>query len=447
MIMMQFYSTNKTVPQQNFEEILFMGQAPDFGLYMPESIPKISKEILNKFNKMSYAEIATEICNLYLHEEIAKEDLLKISKDAYDFEVPLVKLELNHYIMRLDQGPTSAFKDFAARMMSRLMQHFLKKKSQKLTILVATSGDTGGAIADAYLGLDNIEVIILYPATEVSARQRKQMTTLGKNITAIALNGKFDDCQKLVKQAFGDADLTHLNLSSANSINFGRILPQIVYYFYAACKISPQEPCIISVPSGNFGNLMGGLIAKKMGLPVEKFVVAVNENDEYPQFLKNSKYQKVEPSKACLSSAMNVGHPSNLVRLVDLYGGHLDYQGELHALPNMDDIKNDMWSISVSDDQTIQTIKKTYDSLNYILEPHGAVAWYGLNEYLKEFPSKLPCISIETADPAKFPEEIEKILGIEIGMTENMKKQSNNQEYIQKMDNDYNSFKKMLLTR
>lgn len=443
---MQFYSTNKTVPQKNFEEILFMGQAPDFGLFMPESIPKISKDVLNNFQKLSYAEIAAEICDLFLKDEISKKDLLEITKDAYNFDIPLIELESSHYIMRLDQGPTSAFKDFAARMMSRLMQHFLNKKSQKLKILVATSGDTGGAIADAYLGQDSIEVTILYPAKEVSSRQRKQMTTLGKNITAIAVDGKFDDCQKLVKQAFGDSDLKHLNLSSANSINFGRILPQIVYYFYGASRVSKGEPCIISVPSGNFGNLMGGLIAKRMGLPVEKFIVAVNENDEYPQFLKKNRYQKVEPSKACLSSAMNVGHPSNLVRLVDLYGGHLDYQGELHKLPNMNEIHEDMWSLSVSDEETIETIKNIKITKDYILEPHGAVAWFGLEEYLKQNPSNSSCISIETADPAKFPDEINKILGIHMEMTENMKEQANKEEFIQEMPNEYTIFKNRLLS-
>ncbi len=433
------------MPHQNFEEILFKGQAPDFGLYMPQTIPKIPSTLLKDLQNMTYAEIATEICYLFLKDEISKRDLLQISQEAYNYKIPLKKMEANHYIMHLDQGPTSAFKDFAARMMSRLMQHFLKKENKNLKILVATSGDTGGAMADAFLGLDSVEVVILYPAKEVSDRQRRQMTTLRKNITAIAVDGKFDDCQILVKKAFGDSELQHINLSSANSINFGRILPQIVYYFYCVSKISLEEPCIISIPSGNFGNLMGGLIAKKMGLPVKKFIVAVNENDEFPQFLKNNQYHKVEPSKACLSSAMNVGHPSNLARLVDLYGGHLDHQGELHKLPNVEDIKADMWSISVSDENTIKTIQDVHQSKNYLLEPHGAVAWFGLQEYLKRYPSNNPCVSIETADPAKFPDEIHRMLGIEVAMTENMKEQAIKDEHFQEMPNNYEIFKKLLL--
>ncbi|MCK5104194.1 MAG: hypothetical protein KAR17_15320, partial [Cyclobacteriaceae bacterium] len=232
---------------------------------------------------------------------------------------------------------------------------------------------------------------------------------------------------------------------SANSINFGRILPQIVYYFYAASRIAPGEPIIFSVPSGNFGNLVGGILAKKMGLPIQKFIVAVNENDSFPKFLKSGKYQKIEPSRNCLSSAMNVGHPSNLARLIDLYGGHLDGQGILHKTPDMQALQKDFWSLSVSDAETQETIVKMYQKNQLIIEPHGAVAWYGLEEFLKEQQVDIPCISFETADPAKFPEAIYDLLGIQIAMTENMKNQSEKSEYLRNLSNSYQDFRDLLL--
>ena len=442
---MQFYSTNKHTPKKNFQEILFIGQAPDLGLFMPEEIPQIPLDKQIQFQTMSYAEIAREVIYHFIREEIPLNDLDQITQEVYDFEVPIIPLRKKKYILKLDQGPTSAFKDFAARMMSRLMQYYLDKEQEKMVILVATSGDTGGAIADAYYGLSNINIVILYPKNEISPRQRKQMTSLGGNITALALNGKFDDCQALVKQAFADQELNHIPMTSANSINFGRILPQIVYYFYAASRVAPGEPIVFSVPSGNFGNLMGGIFAKKMGLPIQKFIVAVNENDSFPKFLKSGKYQKIEPSKACLSNAMNVGHPSNLARLIDLYGGHLDEQGILHKNPDMQALQKDFWSLSVSDAETQETIVKMYQKNQLIIEPHGAVAWYGLEEFLKEQQVDIPCISFETADPAKFPEAIYDLLGIQIAMTENMKNQSEKSEYLRNLSNSYQDFRDLLL--
>ncbi|MHA1511804.1 MAG: threonine synthase [Promethearchaeota archaeon] len=444
---MQFYSTNKNSPKKNFQEILLIGQAPDLGLYMPEEIPFIALDKQIQFKKMSYADIAREVIYYFLKNEIPLNDLDQLTQEAYDFKVPIIPMGKKKYILKLDQGPTSAFKDFAAIMMSRLMQYYLDKEKEKLVILVATSGDTGGAIADAYYGLSNINIMILYPKNEISLRQRKQMTSLGRNISAFALNGKFDDCQTLVKQAFADQELKHIPLTSANSINFGRILPQIVYYFYAASRVAPGKPIIFSVPSGNLGNLMGGVFAKKMGLPIQKLIVAVNENDSFPKFLKSGQYQKIVPSKACLSNAMNVGHPSNLARLIDLYGGHLDELGILHKKPDMLALQNDFWSRSVSDVRTKEAIMNIYQKNHLIVEPHGAVAWYCLEEFLKENKMNIPCISFETADPAKFPEEIFNLLGIQITMTETMKNQSKKREHIRNLPNSYQDFRNLLLNQ
>ncbi len=430
-----------------FQEILLMGQAPDRGLFMPSIIPSISLEEQLKFASFSYAEIAYEILLKFLKEDIPKDELSKLTNDAYNFEVPIFSIKDNIHILKLDKGPTAAFKDFAARMMSRLMQFYIKKKQANLVILVATSGDTGGSIADAFFKLENIEVVILYPKKEISDRQRKQMTTLGNNVAALGLKGKFDDCQAFVKEAFADPELNEIPLTSANSINFGRILPQIIYYFYAASRVAPGKEIIFSVPSGNFGNLMGGVFAKHMGLPVKRFVVAVNENDEFPQFLKTGLYNKVEPSRACLSNAMNVGHPSNLARLVDLYGGHLNENGLLQKTPDMEKMRTDFWSISVSDQSTKETINKVHIENDFIIEAHGAVGWCGLELFLKINPTNIPCIVFETADPAKFPAEIKEVIGIEVEMTEKMKQQAQKDEILQDLEKDYNKFKEYLLKR
>ncbi|TAL62455.1 MAG: threonine synthase, partial [Bacteroidetes bacterium] len=282
-----YYSTNLRSPEVSFKEALLKGLAPDGGLYLPDSIPFISTEELESFSDKEYHEIAFIVLNKILGTEIDKDDLQKLCLEAYNFNVPLERVYNRNYIMRLDQGPTASFKDFAARMMSRLMQHFLQLNNQHLTILTATSGDTGSAVASAFYGLRNINVIILYPCNEVTLMQRKQMTTIQENIKVIAIDGKFDDCQNLVKKAFMDPSLSQLSLSSANSINIGRLLPQSIYYFYAWANLSEggDDKAVFSVPSGNFGNLMGGLLARRMGLPVKKFIISTNDNNEVPEFL------------------------------------------------------------------------------------------------------------------------------------------------------------------
>ncbi|MBM4399989.1 MAG: threonine synthase, partial [Candidatus Cloacimonetes bacterium] len=387
---MLYYSTNLKARKVNFREALLQGLAEDKGLYMPEVFPTISSEEISSLRKMKYPEIAYTIGRKFLYEEIPDADFKRLVDDAYDYAVPLEKVVDNRYLMRLDQGPTASFKDFAARLMGRLMQYYLSLENRKLLILTATSGDTGSAIANAFYGLDNIQVVVLFPEKEVTPRQRKQMTTLGKNICVISIDGKFDDCQALVKRAFIDPDLSHLDMSSANSINIGRLIPQTMYYFYAYSQLTQidGEDVVFSVPSGNFGDLMGGLIAKKMGLPVCRFVVATNENDEFPEFLKTGEYHVISPSKNCISSAMNVGHPSNVARLIAMYDGVMDETGKIHKMPDLNKIKQDMYSISITDKETEKTIEETYKQYGALLEPHGAVGWAGLNHYLADNPSE-----------------------------------------------------------
>jgi threonine synthase len=296
------------------------------------------------------------------------------------------------------------------------MEYFLKIEDKESVILTATSGDTGGAVAQAFFNMKKIKVIVLYPKDEISELQRKQMTTLGKNITAIGIDGKFDDCQRIVKRAFDDPDLKDVGLSSANSINIGRLIPQILYYFYSYSRIIDEldEKVIFSVPSGNFGNLMGGLIAYNMGLPVRKFISAVNENDTFPKFLETGVYEKVEPSKKCISSAMNVGHPSNFARIIDLYNGQIDETGRIKKNPNLNQIREDIVSYSITDELTKKTIVDFYNRFNKIIEPHGAVGWACLKIYRNKFieEKKYKGICFETADPAKFPNEIISLIKI-----------------------------------
>jgi len=382
------------------------------------SFPVLTPEEMASFSSASYANIATVVLRKFLQGEMEEQVLEKIAGESYNFDVPLIEVENGLYLLRLDRGPTASFKDFAARMMARLMHYFAARENRRLTVLVATSGDTGGAVAAAFYGLENVSVVVLFPEQEVTSRQRRQMTTLGRNILAVAVRGKFDDCQALVKQAFNDPKLAGLNLTSANSINFGRLLPQAVYYFYAWSRVA-GDGVVFSVPSGNFGNLCGGVLARKMGLPVRRFVVAVNENDEFPRFLKTGHYQPVVPSRQCSSNAMNVGHPSNLARLVDWYGGWLtderDEQGRvlrqgcLKKPPDMEKMRADFLSFSISEAEVDETITSVYRRYGLVLEPHGAVAFRAA----QKADLSGPLVVLETADPAKFPEKIRALLGLD----------------------------------
>ena len=418
----RYYSTNRGlsgVPgitpfreTVSFREALLMGQAPDEGLFMPERIPVLPCEAYMALKGKPYPEAAMLVAEAFLAGEIDVTTLRRIVEDAYNFPVPLENVFARKYILRLDQGPTASFKDFAARMMARLMSAF-REPGRRLNVLVATSGDTGSAVGEAFKGVEGIDVTILYPRGEVSGRQKKQLDTIGQNVQAVSVDGKFDDCQDLVKQAFADPVFADFNLTSANSINFGRILPQIVYYVWAWAQLSREgEPAVFSVPSGNFGDALGCECARRMGLPVEKLVMPTNENDEFPRFLETGVYEKVSPSHACLSNAMNVGHPSNLARFFELYGGTVDRTGAVHRLPDLDEMRKWIHSVSISDRETKKTIKRVYEQYRVLLEPHGAVGWRGLEVYLELFGDKPLCVSLETAHPAKFPDEIRELLDI-----------------------------------
>ena len=447
----QYFSTNHQSEKVNFREALLRGQAPDRGLYLPDSIPVLPEALIHRFKDMEYYEIAYEVIQRFVQDEIPADELKNILKEAYNFEVPLEKVKGRTYIMRLDQGPTASFKDFAARFMGRLMQYFLRKENKRMLILTATSGDTGSAIANAFYGLENIEVVILYPETEVTDRQRKQMTTLHKNISVISLDGKFDDCQALVKQAFSDRDLDYLDLSSANSINIGRLLPQSVYYFYAFSRlcVDMNDKIIFAVPSGNFGDLMGGIIAKQMGLPVRRFVIATNENDEVPAYFEQGTYKTIVPSRNCISSAMNVGHPSNMARIIELYGGNMDEKGNILIEPDVKRLKQDMWAVSISDDETRSIIKKMFDDHSIVIEPHGSVAWAGLDHFFKTGcitnPSEQLSVTLETAHPAKFPQEINDILHVDPQLPPSLSQLEDREEIKTPLDNDYAKFKAYLM--
>ncbi len=440
-----YSSTNGHPELLDFKGALLRGQAHDKGLYVPQEIPMISEDELARFSRMDYPEIALRVMRPYLGDLIPEEDLVAILLDAYDFPVPIEKVYDEKYVMRLDKGPTFSFKDFAARLMGRLMQYFLKQEGRSMVILTATSGDTGSAVAQAFYDLDNIEVVVLFPEKEVTGRQRKQMTTLAKNVHVMAVDGKFDDCQSMVKQAFVDPDFSDLNLSSANSINVGRLIPQSIYYFYAWSRIAaPDHKIVFSVPSGNFGNVMAGLIAMRMGLPVHRFVIATNENDEFSKFMETGDYRPIRPSVKCISNAMNVGHPSNLARVFWLYGGEMDETGRVIRAPDIEMMRREIFSVSVTDAETREAISEAYNRFDILLEPHGAVGWAGLTRYLKLVEDWSPCVSLETADPAKFPEEVVRAVGLEPPTPEAMARLDYLEEKFDLVAGDYRAFKGQL---
>lgn len=450
----RYYSTNRQLTLEtgitpftgkvSFKEALLAGQAPDEGLFMPDAIPSLSLKAIQTLKGRPYSDAAFMVASAFLADEFSEEILQQVVVDSYNYPVPLEEVRPRHFVMRLDQGPTASFKDFAARMMARLMSH-CRPKGERLNVLVATSGDTGSAVGEAFKGVEGIGVTILYPEKEVSGMQKKQLDTIGDNVQALCVAGKFDDCQTLVKQAFSDPDLNPFNLTSANSINFGRILPQIVYYVYAYAQLAENgEEAVFSVPSGNFGNALGCEYARRMGLPVAKLVMPTNENDEFPTYLATGKYRKVSPSRACISNAMNVGHPSNLARFFDLYGGTVDRLGKVHKYPDLDDMRKHIFSVSISDEKTRETIKSVYECYHVLLEQHGAVGWAGLEEYLKTAPDPKLAISLETAHPAKFPEEIQNLLGIHPAPPESMKNLNHRTGSATAMTGDYEDFKKYL---
>ncbi len=429
---MKFYSTKNKTSSVSFKEALFKGLAPDGGLYMPESIPELGVEFFQ--SQENYPQLAAGMIYPFVREEISNSTLQNIAESAFSFPVPIVELNKDFSILELFHGPTFAFKDFAARFMSRTMAYFLEQENKELTLLVATSGDTGSAVAHGFFGVEGIHVVILYPSKRVSPFQEKQLTTLGGNITALEVEGSFDDCQQLAKEAFQDVELKSKKLmSSANSINMARLLPQSVYYAWAWKKIKAEGPVVFSVPSGNFGNLTGGLLAKKMGLPIEKFVAATNANDVFPKYLDGGDIQ-TQSAKHTLSNAMDVGIPSNLERIQELYNR------------NVIEIQRDIESWSFSDKNTTEMIYNSRRKWNYILDPHTAVGFLGLKKYYNKTKSKAKGVVLSTANPGKFSDIVEPIIGKHLILPQDLKRAIGKEKKSILISNQFEDFKELLLS-
>lgn len=406
---MKYYSTNGKAAQATLEEAVVKGLASDKGLFMPEKIKALPKEFFDNIENFSFQEIAYKVADAFFGEDVDADSLKKIVYDTLSFDVPAVKVEDNIYSLELFHGPTLAFKDVGARFMSRLLGYFIKKEGAgEVNVLVATSGDTGSAVANGFLGVDGIKVFVLYPKGKVSPIQECQFTTLGKNITAVEVDGTFDDCQALVKNAFMDADLNaKFKLTSANSINVARFLPQAFYYFYAYAQMKKAEPgkdVVVCVPSGNFGNITAGLFGKRMGLPIKRFIASNNSNDIFYNYLLSGKYEP-RPSVATLANAMDVGDPSNFARVMDLYG------------KDVEAVRKDISGARYSDEQIADAIRNCLKSTGYQLDPHGACGYQALKECLK---AGEVGVFLETAHPAKFKEKVEAITGSEIAIPERL---------------------------
>jgi threonine synthase len=398
---MLLYSTKTPSLTASLEEAVFRSLPPDNGLYMPQAIPQVSSSFLQNIENLSFNEIAFEVTKTLLKEDIAEADIRDIVAQAFDFDAPVVTLDEHTHVLELFHGPSMAFKDFGARFMAALMSYFLVRSQKQIQILVATSGDTGGAVAQGFYNVPGISVTILYPSGKVSDIQEKQLTTLGGNVRALEVEGTFDDCQALVKQAFLDAELTQkFNLASANSINISRLIPQSFYYFRAYAQLKHLgQPLVFSVPSGNFGNLSAGLLAQKMGLPVGHFVAATNRNHVVPSYLETSHYDP-KPSVETISNAMDVGNPSNFVRLTRFFDD------------NWSQVKQDISGFWFDDTQTRQAMRRVFDATGYVMCPHTAVAYLGLQEYQKLRPNTTGVV-LSTAHYAKFLDVVEDALGVE----------------------------------
>ena len=398
---MNYYSLNNKNHKVTFQQAVIKGLAPDKGLYFPENLTKLSNVFFENIENLSNEEIAFEVIKQFIGDEIPEIELKQIIKETLSFDFPLVKVEENIFSLELFHGPTMAFKDVGARFMSRCLAYFNRDTNQKNTVLVATSGDTGGAVANGFLGVKGVEVVILYPSGKVSDIQERQLTTLGQNITALEVDGVFDDCQDMVKKAFLDTDLNHKNLTSANSINIARWLPQMFYFFFAYKKLKKHnKPLIVSCPSGNFGNICAGIMAKKLGLPLAHFVASTNANDTVPRFLENGIYD-AKPSTATISNAMDVGNPSNFVRIQEMYNNDLS------------EFEKDFSSYTYTDEETKFAMKNIYTNSGYVAEPHGAVGYLGLKNELEKHHNAVG-IFLETAHPIKFLNVVEPILNIKL---------------------------------
>ena len=431
---MKFYSTNSQAPVATLEKAVIKGLAEDKGLYMPERIKALPQEFFDNIEKLSFQEIAYTVADAFFGEDVPAEDLKAIVYDTLAFDCPCVKVTDTIYSLELFHGPTLAFKDVGARFMARLLQYFLKKEGKgEVNVLVATSGDTGSAVANGFLGVDGIRVYVLYPKGKVSPIQECQFTTLGQNITAVEVDGVFDDCQALVKNAFMDDELNaHMKLTSANSINVARFLPQAFYYFYAYAQMKKKglaDELVMCVPSGNFGNICSALFGKKMGLPIKRFIAANNANDIFFKYLQTGLYEP-KPSVQTIANAMDVGDPSNFARIYDLYG-------KSHAA-----ITADISGATYTDEQISETIKEVKAETCYTCDPHGACGYRALKEGLRQGEVG---VFLETAHPAKFKDTVDKILGESIDIPAKLQAFMQGKKQSVPMSKDFSDFKQFLL--
>lgn len=438
---MLYYSTNKKAPLATLEKAVVKGLAEDRGLYMPEKINQLPQGFFDHIDGLSFREIARNVADAFFGDDIEPEALKRIVYDTLSFDCPIHKVDENIYALELFHGPTLAFKDVGARFMARLLQYFIKREDEKgeVNVLVATSGDTGSAVANGFLGVDGIHVYVLYPKGKVSKIQESQFTTLGQNITAIEVDGVFDDCQALVKSAFMDKELNdHMRLTSANSINVARFLPQAFYYFNAYARLKESgvlkmedgvSNMVMCTPSGNFGNITAGLFGKRMGLPIKHFIAANNANDIFYNYLQTGRYEP-KPSKQTLANAMDVGDPSNFARVYDLYKG------------SWEAIKEDISGATYTDDMISETMRECYQRTGYVLDPHGACGYRALREQLKPGEVGVFC---ETAHPAKFKEKVDSIIGADIAIPERLAAFMKGKKQSIPMAKDFKDFKNLLM--
>ncbi len=406
---MKYFSLNYNSKSTLFHDAVKRGLAPDRGLYFPESIPQLPQSFFDNIEKMSIHQMAYRVIKPYVGNQILKEKLMEIISETLDFDFPIVEITNNIAALELFQGPTLAFKDVGARFMARSLGYLNKGSKDKITVLVATSGDTGGAVANGFLGIEGVNVVILYPKGKVSEIQEKQLTTLGKNITALEVEGVFDDCQEMVKTAFLDTALSNINLTSANSINVARWLPQMFYYFIAYRALrNKNKKLVFSVPSGNFGNICAGIMGRQMGLPIDHFIASTNVNDAVPRFMETGNYDPM-PTIQTISNAMDVGNPSNFVRIQKIFNN------------DVVKMKKILSGFSYTDQETKEALKEIYELKSYIADPHGAIGYLGLKEYLEEQNEDYYGVFLETAHPVKFLDSVNNTLKLEVEIPEKLK--------------------------
>lgn len=444
---MKYYSTNRIAPEVSLSEAVIKGLAPDKGLYMPESINPLPQSFFNHIEQLSLKEIAFEVAKAFFGDDIPADDLKTIVYDTLQFDIPLVKVNENIYSLELYHGPTCAFKDVGARFMARLLSYFVKQHPSKkgnVHVLVATSGDTGSAVANGFLGVPGIDVTVLYPKGKVSEIQEKQFTTLGQNITALEVDGVFDDCQRLVKEAFMDDELnTKFFLTSANSINVARFLPQAFYYFYAYAQLKKQgkaDQMVVCVPSGNFGNICAGIFGAKMGLPIKRFIASNNANDIFFQYLGNGHYNP-RATQATLANAMDVGDPSNFARIVNLYGGGQQKTEKITPEEAYTAICNEVSGATYNDEQIKRAMVSCLKANGYVCDPHGACGYQALVDGLK--PGEVG-VFLETAHPAKFKDTVEPIIGQVVAIPDTLQKFMNGTKRTEQMTTNFSDFKQFL---